>query len=76
MLPTPPQSPDINPIEHLWALLERKIRQHNITSKAMLKEVIKSEWENISTEETTHLVNSMQNRLREVLKCRGYPTRY
>jgi hypothetical protein len=25
-LKTPPQSPDINPIEHLWDHLERKIR--------------------------------------------------
>ncbi|GFS78549.1 transposable element Tcb1 transposase [Trichonephila clavipes] len=36
-LHTPPQSPDLNPIEHLWDLLERKIRQHNISSKDMLK---------------------------------------
>ncbi|GFT34060.1 transposable element Tc1 transposase [Trichonephila clavipes] len=32
-LRSPPQSPDLNPIEHLWDLLERKIGQHNITSK-------------------------------------------
>ncbi|GFU53862.1 transposable element Tc1 transposase [Trichonephila clavipes] len=32
-LRSPPQSPDLNPIEHLWNLLERKIRQHHITSK-------------------------------------------
>ncbi|GFW24664.1 transposable element Tcb1 transposase [Trichonephila clavipes] len=32
-LRSPPQSPDLNPIEHLWALLERKISQHPITSK-------------------------------------------
>ncbi|GFT59203.1 transposable element Tcb1 transposase [Trichonephila clavipes] len=32
-LRSPPQSPDLNPIEHLWDLLERKIGQHPITSK-------------------------------------------
>ncbi|GFY17929.1 uncharacterized protein TNCV_3384221 [Trichonephila clavipes] len=32
-LRTPSQSPDLNPIEHLWDLLERKIGQHPITSK-------------------------------------------
>ncbi|GFW40569.1 transposable element Tc1 transposase [Trichonephila clavipes] len=32
-LRSPPQSPDLNPSEHLWDLLERKIGQHPITSK-------------------------------------------
>ncbi|GFU97388.1 transposable element Tcb1 transposase [Trichonephila clavipes] len=70
----PPQSPDLNPIEHLWDLLEGKIRQHNISSKDMLKSVLKDEWEKISAEETTKLVNSMSKRLQEVLE--SYPTSY
>ncbi|GFV15237.1 hypothetical protein TNCV_787281 [Trichonephila clavipes] len=32
-----PQSSDLNPIEHLWDLLEPRIRQHNISSKDMLE---------------------------------------
>ncbi|GFX11624.1 uncharacterized protein TNCV_5141991 [Trichonephila clavipes] len=58
-LHSPPQSPDLNPIEHLWDLLERKIRQHRITSKEMLKRVIVTEWNIISSEETSKLVQSM-----------------
>ncbi|GFU74618.1 transposable element Tcb1 transposase [Trichonephila clavipes] len=49
-LHTPPQSPDLNPIEHLWDLLERKIRLHNISRKDILNSVLKNEWEKISTE--------------------------
>lgn len=75
-LRTPPQSPDLNPIEHLWDLLERRIRQHTITSKTMLKTVFKEEWEKITPEDTSKLVSSMQKRLQEVLKRRGYPTSY
>ncbi|GFT45906.1 transposable element Tcb2 transposase [Trichonephila clavipes] len=75
-LHTPPQSPDLNPIEHLWDLREPKIRQHNISSKDMLKSVLKDEWEEISAEETTKLVSSMPKRLQKVLERRGYPTRY
>ncbi|GFX85477.1 transposable element Tcb1 transposase [Trichonephila clavipes] len=52
-LHTPPQSPELNPVELLWDLLERKIRQHNISSKDMLKSVLKDEWEKIRAEETT-----------------------
>ena len=59
LLRTPPQSPDLNPIEHLWDLLERRIRQHTISSKNMLKNVIKGEWSKINAEDTAKLVNSM-----------------
>lgn len=75
-LRTPPQSPDLNPIEHLWDLLERKIRKHTITSKKMLKDVILEEWGNITAEETRKLVFSMPKRLTEVLQRTGYPTSY
>ena len=75
-LKSPPQSPDLNPIEHLWDLLERRIRQHKITSKEMLKTVIMDEWNKISTEDTLKLVKSMPNRINEVLKRKGYPTSY
>ncbi|GFX22718.1 transposable element Tc1 transposase [Trichonephila clavipes] len=68
-LRSPPQSPDLNPIEHLWDLLKRKIRQHHITSKVMLKRVIATEWNTISSEETSKLVQSMPKRLTEALRC-------
>ena len=35
-LPWPPQSPDINPIEHLWDELERKIRRHRTLPKTKM----------------------------------------
>ncbi|GFV46561.1 transposable element Tcb1 transposase [Trichonephila clavipes] len=73
-LHTLPDSSDLNPIEHLWDLLERKIRQHYISSKDMLKSVLKDELEKISAEETTKRVNSMPKRLQEVLERRGYIT--
>ena len=75
-LHTPPQSPDLNPIEHIWDLLEHRIRQHHITTKEMLKEVLQLEWTKISREETRKLVQSMPKRLSEVLQRKGYPTSY
>ncbi|GFV75725.1 hypothetical protein TNCV_1756531 [Trichonephila clavipes] len=42
--------------------------QHNVSSKDMLKSVLHDQWENISAEETTRFVSSMQKRLHEVLK--------
>lgn len=75
-LKTPPQSPDMNPIEHLWDVLEKRIRKHHITSKSPLKEILADEWSKIEPEVTKKLVLSMENRLKEVIKKKGMATHY
>lgn len=75
VIETPPQSPNLNPIEHLWEHLERQIRtNHKIKSKKDLREVL--EWNNIPVSITQKLVNSIPKRLQAVIKGRGNPTRY
>lgn len=44
---TPPQSPDLNPIENLWAYPESQLRKHDITSREQLKRILQQEWANI-----------------------------
>ncbi|GFU56043.1 hypothetical protein TNCV_3405091 [Trichonephila clavipes] len=44
-----------------------KIRQHKVSSKNMLKSVLKDQWEKISAEETPRFVSSMLKRLQQVL---------
>ncbi|KAF2879146.1 hypothetical protein ILUMI_27032 [Ignelater luminosus] len=46
-LPTPPHSPDLNPVEYLWDELERRIRKHHISSKTELKRLLLEEWNQI-----------------------------
>jgi dipeptidase len=75
-LHTPPQSPDINPMEHLWDEIGRKIRTHNVRNKQQLKNAILTEWNAIDPEITKKLVNSMKKRLIDDIKARGGPTRY
>lgn len=75
-LHTPPQSPDINPIEHLWEELKRRVRKHNASSKEELKNRILHEWENIPAEVTRKLVSSMTRRLQAIIKANGGPTKY
>lgn len=76
VMKSPAQSPDLNPIEHLWDHLERRIREHHITNKENLKAALAEEWEKIGPEITVKLVSSMKSRLGEVLRMRGYATRY
>nr|AAB02109.1 transposase [Anopheles albimanus] len=75
-LKSPPQSPDLNPIEHAWELLERKIRQTRIKNRVDLENKLKEAWITISEDYTQNLVNSMPRRLAEVIKMKGYATRY
>lgn len=75
-LPHPPQSPDLNPIEHLWEELDRRVKKRSISTKAELKVALMEEWQNIGAETTQKLVSSMPNRLEAVIKQKGLATKY
>jgi len=76
VLQWPPQSPDLNPIEHLWDHIDREIRKHNISSKAGLQSRVLEAWDNIDPQITRNLVESMERRLLAVIAAKGGPTRY
>lgn len=75
-LHTPPQSPDINPIEHLWDEIKRRLQKHNIKNKTELKNAILLEWNSITSDVTEKLINSMQKRMFAIHKAKGGPTTY
>lgn len=74
----PAQSPDLNPIEHLWSVLEEKIKSHRPRpkSKKELIELTKTKWLEIDISILNKLVDSMPKRIKEVLHRRGGPSRY
>ncbi len=61
LLKWPPQLPDLNPIEHLWDVVEREIRIMDVqpTNLQKLCDAIMSIWTNISEEFFQHLVKSI-----------------
>lgn len=75
-LQTPPQSPDLNPIEHLWEELDRRIRKHKISSRNQLGNILMEEWGKIGHQVTNNLVASMPRRLQAVIHAKGGPTKY
>ncbi len=78
LLKWPPQSPDLNPIEHLWDVVEREIciMDVQLTNLQQLRDAIMSIWTKISDECFQHLVESMPRIIKAVLKAKGGPTQY
>jgi hypothetical protein len=76
LMEIPPQSPDINPIENLWSLFETKIRKCKCSSRQMLIENLKKEWDKIGQDVTANLVNSMPRRLQATIYNKGHHTKY
>lgn len=64
----PPSSPDCNPIENVWRLKKQQIRKRNPFPAIMgtLKVAIQEEWNSITPEELTSLVDSIPTCVREV----------
>ena len=75
-LPWPPHSPDLNPIEHVWALMKCELQKTPAKNLKELKDKIVEISDSIDEKTTTPLVNSVQDRLNECIKKKGYPTKY
>ena len=72
----PSFSPDLNPIEHLWDKVEWQLKKKQPKSQNELKESLIEVWHGIELPTLKKLVDSVGNRLNEVIRTKGYPTRY
>lgn len=76
VLKWPSQSPDLNPIEHLWEELDKRIRTRNFTKTGDLFKVLSEEWKKIPLDLIVKLVDSMPRRCEAVIAANGYATKY
>lgn len=72
----PPYSPDLNPIENLWAYLKRRIELRCPSNITELRQMLVEEWERIDRHYLICLAHSMIDRCRAVISCRGFKTKY
>ena len=65
VLDWPAQSPDLNPIEHLWSLLKRCLNEYETEPKGMVElwNRVTIEWNKITPEDCSKLIekNAKQN---------------
>jgi hypothetical protein len=67
VLPWPSQSPDLNPIENLWSILDFKVRHRTPATEDELFEVLQSAWKDLGSETLEALVASMPRRCAAVI---------
>ncbi len=69
-------SPDLNPIENLWGIVKRKIRNKRPKIADELKATVKETWASIPPQQCHKLITSMPHRIEAVIKAKGAPTKY
>ena len=78
LLPWPSQSPDLNPIEKLWSILESGLRKHKPGPSNIqeLEKIVIEEWKSIPKEIYQNLISSMPSRIQAVISANGDHTKY
>ena len=72
----PSMSPDLNPIEHRWGILKRKVEVSKVSNIRQLRDVVIEDWKSDPVATCEALVNSMPRRVKAVLDNDGSHTKY
>ncbi len=73
VLDWPANSPDLNPIENLWGIVKRKMRDTRPNNADDLKATVKETWASIPPQQCHKLITSMPCRIEAVIKAKGAP---
>lgn len=76
--PWPAMSPDLNPIEHVWDMLDRHVRNlpNPPQTLVQLENELTHAWNNLPQAAIHNLIHSMRRRCTAVIAARGGHTRY
>jgi transposase len=76
VLEWPSQSPDLNPIKHLWRDLEISVQQRSPSTLTELERICREEWEKLPKYMCAKLLVSYPRKLEAVIAAKGTSTKY
>jgi len=84
MIDWPSISPDLNPIENLWAILKQKVEKKGSIclmrkkklNKKKFHEIIRKEWNDIDPDIFRNLAENMCNHINELISENGKKINY
>ena len=76
VLEWPSQSPDLNPIGHLWAELKNCVRARRPTNLTRLHQLCQEEWDKIPPTYYGKLAEGYPKHLTQVKQFKGNATKY
>ncbi len=71
ILDWPDTSPDLNVIENLWDIIDKKLTNYHPRTVNDLQQIILKLWSEISTETCQTLVESMPRRMETCIRVKG-----
>ncbi|GBN41751.1 hypothetical protein AVEN_129756-1 [Araneus ventricosus] len=74
----PARSPDLNPIEHVWDMLGRRIPSRSVRPGTLheLQQALLQEWALLPQQAINDTIVSMPRRCQACISARGYHIRY
>jgi transposase len=84
VLPWPSYSPDLNPIENVWAILKKNVEKRVKSMVAQKKSItndvffalIRKEWDDLDNNVIVNCINSMRSRIEACIDAEGGYTKY
>ena len=70
----PPRSPDLNPIETLWAVMQPRVAQKSPANFEELRDAVQEVWNELDVNTVNSLVESFDVRLQQCIEARGRMT--
>ena len=74
----PARSPDLNPIEHAWDMLQTAVSSRPVQPASVqeLRQALLEEWDQIPQYKVRRLISSMRKRCQAVIEARAHHTRF